>query len=493
MATLTESNSWEAGIYQLELTDPVVGGADGLSNLQAKQLANRTVWLKQQLQSTQDGLDSHAAASDPHPQYLTAPEGDAKIAAAVAALVNSSPATLDTLAEFAAALGNDPNFATTLTNLLALKAPLASPAFTDNPTAPTKAQFDNSGALTTTAFAKRMGVEFSNFNSLNASTVLTNGSIGGVVSAASATPINVTLPPTAGVPHGAAILLVSAGLGASTLLASGADLITNQSGASVSVVLGLGDTALFVKVTGEWRLEGGSVALKYSALMSGANWITPAQFDASKRLATAEFVKQAGLLFGGQTVFSASGSITAAMAGRVVFINAAGVTLTLPAPASVPAGEGFYIVANAAGANISCSSGVFTNYGAVTNVGLADGDSFWVASDGTNWNVVNRGGKSYVGLGGNGYQRVPGGTIFQRGSGSISGGSASVTFAATFPTACRQVVIVENSASGWSASNLTVYGIHGKSQTGFTARAANWGGSAFAMGAGNFDYIAIGE
>lgn len=46
MATLTEANSWEAGIYQLELTDPVVGGADGLSNLQAKQLANRTLYLK---------------------------------------------------------------------------------------------------------------------------------------------------------------------------------------------------------------------------------------------------------------------------------------------------------------------------------------------------------------------------------------------------------------------------------------------------------------
>lgn len=43
--------------------------------------------------------------------------------AAIAALVNSSPAALDTLSELATALGNDPNFATTITNALAGKAP----------------------------------------------------------------------------------------------------------------------------------------------------------------------------------------------------------------------------------------------------------------------------------------------------------------------------------------------------------------------------------
>lgn len=58
MANLTESNSWEAGVYQIELTDPVVGGPDGLSNVQAKQLANRTTYLKTIL----DALVSGATA-----------------------------------------------------------------------------------------------------------------------------------------------------------------------------------------------------------------------------------------------------------------------------------------------------------------------------------------------------------------------------------------------------------------------------------------------
>ncbi|MFN8682763.1 hypothetical protein ACDP63_16715 [Paracoccus sp. P2] len=46
MANLPETNTFPAGIYQIELTDPVVGGVDGISNVQARQLANRTRWLK---------------------------------------------------------------------------------------------------------------------------------------------------------------------------------------------------------------------------------------------------------------------------------------------------------------------------------------------------------------------------------------------------------------------------------------------------------------
>ena len=48
----------------------------------------------------------------------------------VNAVIASAPAALDTLDELAAALGDDANFATTVTNSLATKAPLASPTFT---------------------------------------------------------------------------------------------------------------------------------------------------------------------------------------------------------------------------------------------------------------------------------------------------------------------------------------------------------------------------
>lgn len=53
----------------------------------------------------------------------------------VAGIVASAPATLDTLNELAAALGDDANFSTTVTNSIATKAPLASPTFTGTVTA----------------------------------------------------------------------------------------------------------------------------------------------------------------------------------------------------------------------------------------------------------------------------------------------------------------------------------------------------------------------
>lgn len=46
MANVAESTSYDAGIYQLEIADLVLGGTSGISNTQAKGLANRTNWLK---------------------------------------------------------------------------------------------------------------------------------------------------------------------------------------------------------------------------------------------------------------------------------------------------------------------------------------------------------------------------------------------------------------------------------------------------------------
>lgn len=53
----------------------------------------------------------------------------------IASITDSAPSTLDTLNELAAALGDDANFSTTVTNSLATKAPLASPALTGTTTA----------------------------------------------------------------------------------------------------------------------------------------------------------------------------------------------------------------------------------------------------------------------------------------------------------------------------------------------------------------------
>jgi len=57
---------------------------------------------------------------------------------AVAAVIDSAPGALDTLNELAAALSDDASYATTITNALALKAPLASPTFTGTVSGVTK-------------------------------------------------------------------------------------------------------------------------------------------------------------------------------------------------------------------------------------------------------------------------------------------------------------------------------------------------------------------
>ncbi|HHP0001076.1 TPA: tail fiber protein, partial [Escherichia coli] len=58
------------------------------------------------------------------------------------------------LKEIAAAINNDPNYSTTINNALALKAPLASPALTGVPTAPTAAQGTNNTQIATTAYVR---------------------------------------------------------------------------------------------------------------------------------------------------------------------------------------------------------------------------------------------------------------------------------------------------------------------------------------------------
>ena len=62
----------------------------------------------------------------------TTPATTAYVTTAIDNLVDSSPAALNTLNELAAALNDDANFSTTVTNSIAAKAPLASPTFTSN-------------------------------------------------------------------------------------------------------------------------------------------------------------------------------------------------------------------------------------------------------------------------------------------------------------------------------------------------------------------------
>jgi len=92
MANVPESPIYDAGVYQLELLDPVQGGAAGVSNKPGINLANRTAYLKQHV----DALELASAGW----------------------------------------------------------ATIASPSFTGTPLAPTPALGDNSTKIATTAFVR---------------------------------------------------------------------------------------------------------------------------------------------------------------------------------------------------------------------------------------------------------------------------------------------------------------------------------------------------
>jgi len=76
------------------------------------------------------------------------------ISTAINNLIDGAPGALDTLNELAAAINDDASYASTITTALGLKAPLASPALTGTPTAPTAAADTSTTQIATTAFAK---------------------------------------------------------------------------------------------------------------------------------------------------------------------------------------------------------------------------------------------------------------------------------------------------------------------------------------------------
>ncbi|NYA47991.1 hypothetical protein [Haemophilus haemolyticus] len=188
MANLTLTRQWVENIYQLETSDPVMGGPDGIDNRQAKELGARTNWLKDQVDTINQDLTGYAPKASPAftgiPTAPTAVAGtnNAQIATtafvktAIAALVGSAPAALDTLEELAQALAGETNIKATLlaeigkkanashthtiaqidglSDAINARAPSASPTFSGTVRAPTPAQTVNDTTVATTAYVR---------------------------------------------------------------------------------------------------------------------------------------------------------------------------------------------------------------------------------------------------------------------------------------------------------------------------------------------------
>ncbi|WP_039017357.1 phage tail protein [Halocynthiibacter namhaensis] len=113
MADLVEIAEFTPGIFQVETSTAVMGGPPNLAtktggpNIAAQQLANRTLYNKQEIEALKLALGNIDVS--------------AQINAAIAALVNGAPGALDTLNELAAAIGdNESELAALLAQIAAL-------------------------------------------------------------------------------------------------------------------------------------------------------------------------------------------------------------------------------------------------------------------------------------------------------------------------------------------------------------------------------------
>lgn len=192
----------------------------------------------------------------------------AALQAAISALVNASPAALDTLNELAAALGNDANFATTITNALAQKAPLASPAFTDTPTAPTAPRFTSGVAVANAEFVKLNRAGLAGIVGKAAAGSIALAEVGKLIELNAA--VAQTLPAANTVPDCNCVFLHSTIAGASVVRA-GTDVIYTGAGANsvTSITVNAGEHLILASNgVNAWYIVGGSAALTFADYFS---------------------------------------------------------------------------------------------------------------------------------------------------------------------------------------------------------------------------------
>lgn len=92
MGKLTELAQWEDDVYQIETSDPVLGGPEGVSNKPQKQLANRTQWLKKRLEETNNALAEHEKSRN-HPDATLTDKGFVKLYSGVTSVDEAMAAT----------------------------------------------------------------------------------------------------------------------------------------------------------------------------------------------------------------------------------------------------------------------------------------------------------------------------------------------------------------------------------------------------------------
>lgn len=321
MANLPELVQYDAGVYQIETSDPVLGGPSGVTNTPLKNLTNRTAFLKSRVDlleagttvppgiATQNYVQAELmklAFKDPvravtsanitlsgtqtidgvsvvagdrvlvRSQTTASQNGiyvasasawtraadmnaDTEIRAGVAVMVTAGTTYADTLWRLTTdgAIALD---STALTfTCLTENTPLLG-----NPTAPTAAQFDNDTSLATTEFVQRALGNSRGFVGLTANTTLSAAHAGmDIYASTTGAAITLTLPAANALPAGARFNIINTGVNDVIVQRAGSDTIVlnNTTNAVTSVTLRAGDSIVLNSLgTGTLWYHGGGTA-----------------------------------------------------------------------------------------------------------------------------------------------------------------------------------------------------------------------------------------
>ena len=371
--------------------------------------------------ATQPGDLATVATTGAYADLTGTPTGLATetfVGTAISNLVDTAPSTLDTLNELAAALGDDPNFATTVTNSIATKLPLAGGTLTGNVNLGdnVKANFGNSNDLQiyhdgTQSFISEQGP--SSLNILSSTVALNNpANTENMLTAVENGAVTLYYDNAAKLATSATGVTVTGTVAATSYTGSGAAL----TGINDTTKLPLTGGAMTGAITTNSTFDGRDVSVdgaKLDGIAAGANnYSFPYTVNDSESASTVVQRDVAGYIrasyFNGTGSFATSG----AASGMATFTGGNG-SDTYARPFSAAAARGLLNVADGA-TNVTNTNQLTNGAGYITSDttklplagGTITGDVNFTAGDrllvGGNWsdNSYAANAESIIALGG---------------------------------------------------------------------------------------------
>ena len=440
MATQPETNRWDP-IYELQTTDPVLGGRGGLSNRPLLELANRTVNLDARL----DGIEAGTVVPPG-----TATEGWTKALikhkpvrqpVRVATTANIALSALQTIDGVVLAEGNRVLVKNQTT-------PAQNGSYVASAGAWTRTHDFNEArdVFAGITFVVTEGsTQADTFWVITTNDPITLGTTPIVFQSLSALlsadlqPRNAELTALAGVTAAANHLPFFTSPTAATTTPFSAfarTLLDDIDALAARTTLGLGTAA-----THNIGTSGAVVPLLNGSNTFSADnhGVTPPQFDNDTSFATTAFVNRTGPQYPpglGAIHITISRALAVAEAGRWVQIHP-GVTATLPDSASLPLGATYQIISYRGDSTLAAAVGqnIVSNTHIIANSHLIrHGTTVQVTNNGGGlWFMTQFGGGHTQSLAANGWQRLPSGLIIQWTGVALTGVAANVFQTITLP------------------------------------------------------------